>query len=201
MNGLEERDEAAETVAVKPRVTLEQIKSLIDREEYHVFDDTLTVCVLTLKNGYKVLGQSACADPANFNEELGAKIAKEKAVAEIWPLAGFLLRDQLHRQEHIPVVRAKFIVTGHYPVAQPAAGAKWDDEKGGYDKVVPDGEMVQMSAVYKSGAVDGGNACEENRIFSEATPFAFVQMHIRNLHAVKLLPTGKSFYIDFTPAD
>jgi len=96
MTGLEERAAAAAAVAKAPRVTVEQIKQLVSSERYFV-DDTLTVCVLTLTNGFKVTGESAAADPLNFNEELGRKIAKDKAFAAIWPLAGYQLREELHR--------------------------------------------------------------------------------------------------------
>ena len=59
----------------------------------------LTICVLVLKNGFTVTGESACAFPANFNHEIGCKIAREKAVEKMWPLLGFMLRDQLHNEE------------------------------------------------------------------------------------------------------
>lgn len=55
----------------------------------------LTICVLVLRNGFTVTGESACASPENFNEELGRKIARQKAVEKIWPLLGFMLRDKL----------------------------------------------------------------------------------------------------------
>lgn len=55
----------------------------------------LTFCVLTLRNGFTVTGESACASPENFDAELGRKIARQNAVAKIWPLLGFRLRDKL----------------------------------------------------------------------------------------------------------
>ena len=55
----------------------------------------LTFCVLVLRNGFTVTGESACASPANFDAEIGRKIARQNAVAKIWPLAGFRLRDRL----------------------------------------------------------------------------------------------------------
>ena len=55
----------------------------------------LTFCVLTLKNGFTVTGESACASPANFNAEIGRRIARENAVAKIWPLMGYELRSKL----------------------------------------------------------------------------------------------------------
>jgi hypothetical protein len=57
--------------------------------------DLLTFCVLVLRNGFTVTGESACASPKNFDAELGRKIARQSAVAKIWPLLGFRLRDSL----------------------------------------------------------------------------------------------------------
>ena len=55
----------------------------------------LTFCVLVLRNGFTVTGESACVSLANFDEALGRKIARQNAVAKIWPLLGFRLRDEL----------------------------------------------------------------------------------------------------------
>lgn len=57
--------------------------------------DLLTFCVLVLKNGFTVTGESACASPENFDAELGRKIARQNAVAKIWPLMGYELRSKL----------------------------------------------------------------------------------------------------------
>ena len=59
----------------------------------------LTFCVLVLKNGFTVTGESACASPENFDAELGRKIARQNAVNKVWPLLGFRLRDQLANKE------------------------------------------------------------------------------------------------------
>jgi hypothetical protein len=55
----------------------------------------LTFCVLVLRNGFTVTGESACASPENYNKELGQKIARQNAVAKIWPLMGYELRSKL----------------------------------------------------------------------------------------------------------
>ena len=57
--------------------------------------DLLTICVLTLKNGFTVTGESACASPENFDAEIGYKIARENAVNKIWPLMGYELKSKL----------------------------------------------------------------------------------------------------------
>ena len=58
--------------------------------------ELLTICILELKNGFTVTGESACASPENFDAELGRKIARQNAVAKIWPLLGFSLKQKLH---------------------------------------------------------------------------------------------------------
>lgn len=55
----------------------------------------LTICVTTLKNGFTLVGKSACASPENFDLEIGGKIAREDARKQIWALEGYLLRDKL----------------------------------------------------------------------------------------------------------
>ena len=55
----------------------------------------LTFCVLVLRNGFTVTGESACASPENFDAEIGRKIARANAVQKVWPLMGYELRSQL----------------------------------------------------------------------------------------------------------
>ena len=58
----------------------------------------LTICVLVLRNGFTVVGTSACASPENFNRKIGETIAREKAIEQIWPLMGYTLRTHLYEQ-------------------------------------------------------------------------------------------------------
>lgn len=56
----------------------------------------LTFCVLVLRNGFTVTGESACASPENFDAEIGKKIARTNAVNKMWPLMGYALKETLH---------------------------------------------------------------------------------------------------------
>lgn len=79
-----------------PRLTPAHIDATIESEAFYVFPGTtLTVCCLTLSNGFTVTGESAAASPANFNEEIGRKIARDNARAKIWMLEGYLLKQRL----------------------------------------------------------------------------------------------------------
>lgn len=55
----------------------------------------LTFCVLVLRNGFTVTGESACASPDSFDAEIGRKVARTKAVEKIWPLLDYELRSKL----------------------------------------------------------------------------------------------------------
>lgn len=108
-------------VAIAPRVTPADIEAEIASENYFTALDgvltgapidsatadplsRLTFCVLVLKNGFTVVGKSACASPENFDAAIGRKIARQDAIDQMWPLLGFRLRDQLTRG---PMVRER----------------------------------------------------------------------------------------------
>lgn len=106
-----------ETVIVAPRVTPADVEANIVSEWYFtagdgahgaqtaghpditsVYDsalDQLTFCVLVLRNGFAVTGESACASPENFNAEIGRCIARQNAVTKVWPLMGYELKSKL----------------------------------------------------------------------------------------------------------
>lgn len=83
-----------------PRVTESQINAMIAKDQYYVFPGTtLTVCCLTLINGFTVTGESACASPENFDPYLGRHLAYEKAREKIWALEGYRLRHSLWKKD------------------------------------------------------------------------------------------------------
>ena len=57
--------------------------------------ELLTFCVLVLRNGFTVTGESACASHENFNSEIGQRIARDNAVSKVWPLMGYVLKEKL----------------------------------------------------------------------------------------------------------
>lgn len=96
-----------------PRVTPADIRANIAAEHYFTAADAvyaadcahgvgtplhlLTFCVIVLKNGFTVTGESACASPENFDAEIGRTIAYENAVNKIWPLMGYALKEKLQQ--------------------------------------------------------------------------------------------------------
>lgn len=94
---------------IAPRVTPADIEEEIDASytfvvgkalsrigmPAHASTNQLMICVLVLRNGFTVTGESACASPENFDVEIGGKIARQNAIEKVWPLLGFRLRDHL----------------------------------------------------------------------------------------------------------
>jgi hypothetical protein len=93
--------EAQELVETKtaPKVTLADIKAKIATAVYFQHDATLTLCILTMRNGFHVVGTSAPASAENFDPRVGERLAYENAVRQIWPLEGYLLRERLSATE------------------------------------------------------------------------------------------------------
>jgi hypothetical protein len=65
-----------------------------DVADFHRFPDTtVTVCCLQLKNGFTVIGKSACANPDNFDPELGKELAFDDALQKVYTFIAFRLCD------------------------------------------------------------------------------------------------------------
>ena len=125
MNNQEIESEIQAKGLTAPRVTPADIEANIFSEHYFTADDgvnghneavaqgaygnlddqddlgalsLLTFCVLVLQNGSTVTGESACASPENFDAEIECKIARENAIAKVWPLMGHELKSRLARE-------------------------------------------------------------------------------------------------------
>lgn len=75
------------------KLTIEAIHALVDSEDY-LTHSTLTVCVLSLKNGALVTGESNVIDPANFDEAIGREMSRKDAISKIWQLEGYAMKRE-----------------------------------------------------------------------------------------------------------
>lgn len=127
MNDQQIENEIVAKGKAAPRITPQRIESIILSESYFTAADgaagrhqylldtksenekiskldinpslsLLTFCVLVLRNGFTVTGESACASPENFDPEIGRNIARQNAVNKIWMLEGYLLKQKLSEQ-------------------------------------------------------------------------------------------------------
>jgi len=105
-------------MSIPSRITLQDIEANILSEFYFTAADgcwgseqpknlddpdlaalrLLTFCVLVLHNGFTVTGESACVDPDSFDAEIGRKVARQNAIAKMWPLMGYALKTELSQQ-------------------------------------------------------------------------------------------------------
>ena len=72
------------------RVTEEMVDNFIVRHQSTRMGNH-TVVLVELRNGFTLIEESACVDPANYDQELGEKYALAKAKKKVWHLLGFLL--------------------------------------------------------------------------------------------------------------
>lgn len=78
------------------RVTAAMVEDQIEQAFYAFLPDGVTtVCSLVLKNGYTVLGRSACADPSAFREDLGKEYSYQDAKGKIWQYLAYEIRSIL----------------------------------------------------------------------------------------------------------
>jgi hypothetical protein len=78
-----------------PRLSPERIDSVIVSEEFHTFHGKHMICCLTLLNGFTVTGESAVVSPENFREDIGKKLARQKARDKVWGMEAYLLRQKV----------------------------------------------------------------------------------------------------------
>lgn len=102
-----------------PRISLDAVLGSIKEENYFLVGDALfktgaikgpyedhpaakmTICVAVMHNGFIVIGKTAPASPANFDPEVGKKLAREDCIRQIWPLLGFALRQEITKSEYL----------------------------------------------------------------------------------------------------
>lgn len=78
-----------------PRITLDGIKAAIAETEYFRAKETLTICILTMRNGFHIIGKSACASPENYDQAVGERYAYDDAVRQVWGFEAYALKERI----------------------------------------------------------------------------------------------------------
>jgi hypothetical protein len=133
-------------------------------------------------DGSSTVGQLGEFTSLEMANEIGKKMAADEPYDNVPEVS--VIFDGL--QPPAPRVRAKMICTEQTPAfsSSEAPGS---------------GGQVRLAAVWAGAAEDGGNAAMENRIFSKATPCAFIDMRIESAEAFTRFERGREYYVDFTP--
>lgn len=75
-------------------LTQNDIDSILEASEFYV--DTIgqktTLVRVVLPTGFELVEASACVDPANYSEQVGADICLEKIKDRLWNRMGFVLQ-------------------------------------------------------------------------------------------------------------
>jgi hypothetical protein len=71
----------------------------VSKVEYKRLGLKTTVCLVTTRNGFEVVGKSACVNPLDYNEGLGKIYALEDALNSLGGFIGFLRQEQEFRGE------------------------------------------------------------------------------------------------------
>lgn len=81
-----------------PRVTPAAIDAMIASQELIKVDELGMLCAITLHNGMKILGKNlGSVSRENYDEGIAKQKAYEDARNQLWPLAGFMLAEDIHR--------------------------------------------------------------------------------------------------------
>ena len=83
-------------ISMKTSITLEDIQEQIEKTEVMTIGKKTTVVLITLKNGFEVVGSSACVDAAQYSQEIGQKFAMQRAIDKIWEVEGYHLQKMNH---------------------------------------------------------------------------------------------------------
>lgn len=94
---LSNHDSNLTTMPTKNTINPEHIEKLLDQSETaeQIFWGKELVVSYKLPNGFSVCGRGACVDPANFDLEVGRRVAREDAASQLWKLEGYLLQQRL----------------------------------------------------------------------------------------------------------
>lgn len=78
-----------------PKITPEMVANSIMNIEFIEFKDRLTICVITLNNGFMVTGETGVIRSELFDSELGKKYSQENAMNKVWFYLGVCLQESI----------------------------------------------------------------------------------------------------------
>jgi len=86
---------AKQAASVGERVTRDYIDTrVVSKEFYRWPGSNLIVSRIVLDSGFSTFWESACVDPANFDQAIGGRLAYDQALSKLWLLFGFLLAEK-----------------------------------------------------------------------------------------------------------
>jgi predicted DNA-binding protein (MmcQ/YjbR family) len=77
------------------KITEQRVLDQLKYEEYKKIGKKTTICLLTTKSGFEIVGSSACVDLESYNKILGESIAYENAIKKLCEMEGYSLQKEL----------------------------------------------------------------------------------------------------------
>jgi len=101
-------------------VNLNDIRDKMVDTDY-IYRGTLTICIVTMRNGFKATGISACVDNNVYSKAKGEAIAFANAIDKLYELEGYLLAEQryLHVSQLAPNYSKHFFDTDRNKPIEP----------------------------------------------------------------------------------
>jgi len=84
-----------EEEVLKNTITAEDVEDQIADVQFTKMGKKTTICLITLKNGYEIIGTSGCVDSANYSQQIGEEVALSRARNKIWELEGYILQETI----------------------------------------------------------------------------------------------------------
>ncbi len=81
------------------KITKEHVHELIEEAVFTIPTNTLmTICVLRLRNGFTVTGESACINDEMFCEKKGEDLAFTNAANKVYILEAYLAKQRMYNE-------------------------------------------------------------------------------------------------------
>lgn len=93
-----------QTVADRKRadfagITPEMVDDEITKTDFYTFPGSShTICIITLKNGFTVTGETAAISGASFNKKRAQRIARRRANLKVVQLIAYQLKTDAYRE-------------------------------------------------------------------------------------------------------
>lgn len=85
-------EEAKKNTVTKDQITEILLQSKV--EVFHAIFGKQCIVVALLPNGFTIVGESACVDPRNYDNEIGYELAMKDIEKQLWMLEGYLLQNR-----------------------------------------------------------------------------------------------------------
>lgn len=90
---------------MRDKVTIDYIEAQIVKQEDFKLGLKTTVVLLTLANGFEVVGKSSCVNPDNYDHAIGVNVARARAIDQLWVLEGYTLQNEMS-ERHVTKERS-----------------------------------------------------------------------------------------------